>query len=158
MMNSIGVGVSGRSDDFPAVFQHDTVLKPAECGGPVVDLSGKVVGMNIAHAGRTETYCIPTDMLFVAMYELMSGRLSPALLEAAKKAEDEKAAAEKKAAEEKAAAEKKAAEEKAAAEKKAAEEKAAVEKKAAEKAAEEEPADKPADKPKPEDEKPDESK
>ena len=105
----MGVGVSGRADDFPAVIQHDTVLRPADCGGPVVDLSGKVVGVNIAHAGRTETYCIPTDMLVVAMYELMSGRLSPALLEAAKKAEDEKAAAEKKAAEEKAAAEKKAA-------------------------------------------------
>ena len=51
---------------------------------------------------------------------------------AAKKAAEEKAAAEKKAAEEKAAAERKAAAEKAAAEKKAAEEKAAAEKKAAE--------------------------
>jgi serine protease Do len=144
VMNSLGVGVSKRSDDFPAVLQHDTVLKPVDCGGPVVDLSGKVVGVNIAHGGRTETYCIPTDVLVVAMYELMSGRLSPALLEAARKAVEEKAAAEKKAEEEKAAAEKAAAEkaaaekaavEKAAAEKKAAEEKAAAEKAAAEKAA-----------------------
>ena len=85
-MNSLGVGVSKRSDDFPAVIQHDTVLRPVDCGGPVVDLSGKVVGVNIAHAGRTETYCLPTDVLIVAMYELMSGRLSPALVEAAEKA------------------------------------------------------------------------
>ena len=43
-MNSMGVGVSSRADDFPAVLQHDTVLRPVDCGGPVVDLSGKVVG------------------------------------------------------------------------------------------------------------------
>ena len=137
-MNSMGVGVSDRSDDFPAVIQHDTVVKPTDCGGPVVDLSGKIVGVNIAHAGRTETYCLPTDVVLPTMYELMSGRLSPTVLEVALKASAEKAAAEK-AATEKAAAERKAAEEKAAekaaAEKKAAEEKAAAEKKAAEKAA-----------------------
>lgn len=143
-MNAMGVGVSGRSDDFPAIVQHDTVVPPADCGGPVVDLSGKIVGVNIAHAGRTETYCLPTDIVLASMYDLMSGRLSPSLLEAERKATaakevaEAKAAAEeiaKKAAEEKAAAEKKAAEEKAAKEKKAAEEKAAAAKKTAEEAA-----------------------
>lgn len=133
-MNSMGVGVSGRSDDFPAVVQHDTVVRPTDCGGPVVDLSGKIIGINIAHAGRTETYCLPTDVVVMSMYELMSGRLSPALVEAARKAAAEKAAAEAKAAEEKRAAAKKAAEEKAAADKAAAD-KAAAEKAAAEKSA-----------------------
>ena len=133
-MNAMGVGVSGRSDDFPAVLQHDTVVRPIDCGGPVVDLSGKIVGVNISHAGRTETYCLPTDVVLASMYELMSGRLSPAILEAAQKAAAEQAAAAKAAAE-KAAAERKAAEEKAAAEKAAAEKKAAEEKAAKEKAA-----------------------
>jgi serine protease Do len=154
-MNAMGVGVSGRSDNFSAVLQHDTVVRPVDCGGPVVDLSGKVVGVNISHAGRTETYCLPSDVVLASMYDLMSGRLSPSLLEAARKVAAEKeaieekvaadkvaadkAAAEKAAAEkaaaEKAAAEKKAAEAKALAEKKAAEEKAAKEKAAHEKAA-----------------------
>jgi serine protease Do len=125
-MNSLGVGVSTRSDNFPAVIQHDTVLNPVDCGGPVVDLSGKVVGVNIAHAGRTETYCLPTDVLIVSMYELMSGRLSPALVEAVEKAKAQKDAAELKAAEERLAAERKAAEEKAAAAKQAAEKAAAA--------------------------------
>ncbi len=138
-MNKLGVGVSKRSDNFPAVLQHDTVVKPVDCGGPVVDLSGKVVGVNIAHAGRTETYCIPTDVLIAPMYELISGRLSPALLKAVKKAAKEKAAKEKAEAEKK-AAEEKAAKEKAEAEKKAAEEKAAKEKAEAEKKAAEEKA------------------
>ncbi len=132
-MNAMGVGVSRRADNFSAVLQHDTVVPPVDCGGPVVDLSGKIVGVNIAHAGRTETYCLPTDVVLRAMYELMSGRLSPSLVEAARKAAAEKEAAEAKAVEAKAAAEKKALDD-AAKEKKAAEAKAAAEKKAAEEA------------------------
>ena len=46
---------------FQRVLQHDTVLKPEDCGGPVVDLSGKVVGVNVARAGRIETLAIPAD-------------------------------------------------------------------------------------------------
>jgi serine protease Do len=91
-LNRIG-GVSQRYDDFPAVLQHDGVLRPADCGGPLVDLSGKVVGINIARAGRTETYSISTDILWRQMYDLMSGRLHPDRLAAEKKAA-EKAAAE----------------------------------------------------------------
>ena len=44
---------------FQQVLQHDTVLKPKDCGGPLVDLSGKVVGVNIARAGRVETLALP---------------------------------------------------------------------------------------------------
>ena len=77
MQNEMGVGISRRSDGFPNVLQHDTVLKPVDCGGPLVDLNGRVIGINIAHAGRTETYCLPTDVLMPLMYDLMSGRLAP---------------------------------------------------------------------------------
>jgi serine protease Do len=77
MQNEMGVGVSRRADGFAAVLQHDAVLKPADCGGPVADLSGKVIGINIARGGRTETYCLPTDVLLGLMYDLMSGRLAP---------------------------------------------------------------------------------
>ena len=44
---------------FQTVLQHDTVLLPKQCGGPVVDLSGKVLGVNIARAGRVETLALP---------------------------------------------------------------------------------------------------
>jgi serine protease Do len=70
-------GVSERRDDFPKVLQHDTVLVPTDCGGPLVDLSGRVVGVNIARAGRTETYAVPTDALVTLLYDLISGRLPP---------------------------------------------------------------------------------
>jgi S1-C subfamily serine protease len=56
-------GTNARSSDFQAVFQHDTVLAPNEMGGPLVDLEGHVIGINIARAGRTETFAIPADLL-----------------------------------------------------------------------------------------------
>ncbi|MEM7168449.1 MAG: trypsin-like peptidase domain-containing protein, partial [Planctomycetota bacterium] len=45
--------VSLRHSGFPAAFQHDAVIAPSQCGGPVVDLSGKVVGVAIARANRS---------------------------------------------------------------------------------------------------------
>ncbi len=61
--NELGSQLSRRRFGFPQVFQHDAVVKPTDCGGPVVDLDGQVVGFNIARAGRTETYAIPTDVV-----------------------------------------------------------------------------------------------
>jgi serine protease Do len=77
METMLGGPVSKRASDFPAVFQHDTVLRPADCGGPLVDLSGKAIGVNIARAGRTETYALPADLVAPLLEPLMSGKLAP---------------------------------------------------------------------------------
>ena len=53
--------VSARSTGFSTVFSHDTVLEPQECGGPLVNLDGKAVGINIARAGRVTSYALPSD-------------------------------------------------------------------------------------------------
>ena len=53
--------VSRRRSGFPRVLQHDSILQPADCGGPIVDLDGKAVGVNIARAGRAATYAVPAD-------------------------------------------------------------------------------------------------
>lgn len=50
--------VSQRLAGFEEVIEHDTVLKPYLCGGPVVDLDGKAIGLNIARAGRVSTYAL----------------------------------------------------------------------------------------------------
>lgn len=63
MMSRLGAIPSRRDDGFPVVFQHDTPLFPEQCGGPIVDLNGKAVGMNIARNGRAATYAIPSDHL-----------------------------------------------------------------------------------------------
>ena len=51
MMNRLGAIPSHRSNGFPLVFQHDTPLFPEQCGGPIVDLNGNAIGMNIARNG-----------------------------------------------------------------------------------------------------------
>ncbi|MHB8973068.1 MAG: S1C family serine protease [Pirellulaceae bacterium] len=52
---------SDRRTGFPPVLPHDTVVLPSQCGGPLVDTDGKVVGVNIARALRVMTYAIPAD-------------------------------------------------------------------------------------------------
>ena len=75
--NQLGSKLSDRRTGFPVILQHDSVLRPYDCGGPVVDLDGKVVGINIARAGRTETYAIPAEAVKPLLDDLKSGKLAP---------------------------------------------------------------------------------
>mgnify|MGYP002527774943 FL=1 len=50
-----------RRDDFPAAIQHDSVLLPSQCGGPVVNISGEVIGINVARANRIVSYALPSE-------------------------------------------------------------------------------------------------
>jgi serine protease Do len=94
--NLMGSELSERRTGFPTYFQSDTVLKPRDCGGPICDLEGHVLGINIARAGRVESYSIPAEVITPLLADLMSGKLSPKALEAT-------AALEKKVTELKAA-------------------------------------------------------
>jgi serine protease Do len=78
-MNRLGGPLSERRTGFlTTLLQHDTVLKPYECGGPLVDLDGKTVGINIARGGRTESYAIPAEEVRALLADLQSGKLAPA--------------------------------------------------------------------------------
>ncbi len=55
-------GVSIRTDDFPSVLQHDLPLNPHDMGGPLFDLQGRAIGINIARADRISTYALPVDL------------------------------------------------------------------------------------------------
>ena len=74
----MGSSLSNRRGGFPTILQHDTVVRPVDCGGPLVDLDGKVIGVNICRAGRTESYAVPVEAVQKLLPELMSGRLAPA--------------------------------------------------------------------------------
>ena len=54
--------VNKKRTGFPMVFQHDLFLEPNECGGPVVDLDGRIVGINIARYDRVTSYAIPAEL------------------------------------------------------------------------------------------------
>lgn len=51
--------VSNRRDGFEMVLEHDSPLSPSLMGGPLLDLDGKVRGLNIARANRAETFALP---------------------------------------------------------------------------------------------------
>lgn len=50
---------SKRRSGFPRVIQHSVMGNSQTMGGPVIDLNGHCVGMNIARASRAETFAIP---------------------------------------------------------------------------------------------------
>ncbi len=55
---------SNRRSGFPRVIQHDILSAGSRTmGGPVLDLEGRTVGMNIARANRAETFAIPVEEL-----------------------------------------------------------------------------------------------
>jgi len=55
--------VSQRANGFELAIQHDTVLQPWLCGGPLVNLEGQAIGINIARAGRVATYALPPEVV-----------------------------------------------------------------------------------------------
>jgi serine protease Do len=75
--NRMGSELSARRSGYSVILQHDSVLKPSDCGGALVDLKGRVVGINISRAGRVESWAIPSEVVQPVLVELMSGRLEP---------------------------------------------------------------------------------
>jgi len=51
-------GKSERRDGFANAFVHDAKLKPTECGGPVFDIYGKFMGINMARYSRTSSIAV----------------------------------------------------------------------------------------------------
>jgi serine protease Do len=111
----MGSELSQRRAGFPVVLQHDGVIRPTDCGGPLVDLDGRVVGINIARAGRVESYAVPSEAVIPLLGDLMAGKSTlvegmprpgatpyeryQAAREVLQKAEAEKQAVERKVAE-----------------------------------------------------------
>ena len=54
--------VSQRRSNFHAL-QHDIAIAPAACGGPLLDMHGHIVGINIARRARESTLAFPIDIV-----------------------------------------------------------------------------------------------
>jgi hypothetical protein len=76
----MGGRLSKRRLDFPMALQHDTPLSPNECGGPIIDLTGDIVGINIARSGRVDSLALPTSTVLSVMQMLRSGELAPLVI------------------------------------------------------------------------------
>ena len=70
-------GISLRSDNFPEVFQHDIPLLPADMGGPIATLEGKVVGINIARVDRVTTFALPVEAFWTETQQWMHADRHP---------------------------------------------------------------------------------
>ena len=67
--------LSEKTGGYPDVIQHDIPLPPELCGGPLFNLNGRCVGVNVSRAGRTKTYAIPADEI-VELLEIKKMRKS----------------------------------------------------------------------------------
>ncbi|MCR9119525.1 MAG: hypothetical protein NXI22_21540 [bacterium] len=79
IQNTLGGELSRRRTGFASALQHDTVLRPMDCGGPVVDLTGSMVALNIARAGRVNSYALPLAAIVPLLSDLKAGKYSPDL-------------------------------------------------------------------------------
>ena len=78
--NSMGSRLSRRRKAFPDAFQHDSMLTARNCGGPVVNINGEVIGINIARAGRVANYSLPVATITPILAELKTGNLAPGIV------------------------------------------------------------------------------
>ena len=70
--SSFSGDVSQRSQGFDEAIEHDTILEPWQCGGPLVNLEGKAIGLNIARATRVATYALPASLAQQILVRLKS--------------------------------------------------------------------------------------
>ena len=53
--------VSRRRTGFERIIQHDVTMTTTDIGGPLFDLEGRLVGINIARSNRVEFFAIPVE-------------------------------------------------------------------------------------------------
>ena len=71
-MNEMSGPLSERDSGFPEALQHDIPLLPSDCGGPLMDLEGRCIGINVSRAGRVKTYAIPADDVQAILTEILT--------------------------------------------------------------------------------------
>lgn len=69
-MNQVRGPFSKRDSGFGEVVQHDCLVLPVQCGSALVDITGKVIGMNIARSDRTKSYALPAPAIRQILPEL----------------------------------------------------------------------------------------
>jgi serine protease Do len=62
---------SNRRTGFPRIIQHDILCNKESIGGPLLDLEGRCIGMNIARADRAQSFAIPLEELKEIAVRLM---------------------------------------------------------------------------------------
>ena len=62
---------------LPILLEGERACPPEDCGGPLVDLDGKVIGLNIARVSRVASYAIPADRVKPVVADMLAGKYPP---------------------------------------------------------------------------------
>ncbi len=72
----MGSSLSQNASGYPNAVQSDLALQAEDAGGPVIDVSGNIVGLNIARAERVSTYLIPGKIVNALLTDVQSGKFA----------------------------------------------------------------------------------
>ena len=64
------VEANERRTGFGPAIRHDALLGPRDVGAPLVDLQGRVIGLQIAHADRSTNWALPAATLRSVLAEM----------------------------------------------------------------------------------------
>ena len=64
------VEANERRTGFGPAIRHDALLGPRDVGAPLVDLEGRVIGLQIAHADRSTNWALPAATLRLVLEEV----------------------------------------------------------------------------------------
>jgi serine protease Do len=64
--------ISDISTGFGSVLAHDGIVWPEQCGGPIVNLDGQAIGLNIARFDRTATHALSAETVMDAVDKVLS--------------------------------------------------------------------------------------
>jgi serine protease Do len=70
-------GISIRTDNFQEIVQHDIPLGPADMGGPLLNLLGQAVGINIARVDRVTTFALPMEIFWPSVRQWITEDRNP---------------------------------------------------------------------------------
>lgn len=70
MMDEMSGPLSLVMGGFPEALQHDIPILPEQCGGPLLNLDGQCIGINVSRAGRVKTFAIPVTDIRAVLAEI----------------------------------------------------------------------------------------
>ena len=71
-LSASGGSLSERSRGFPLCLYHDAIIHPSDCGGPLLDARGAVVGITIARTFRHRSLAIPIAEVMKSWQEIQA--------------------------------------------------------------------------------------